>query len=158
LCLDILFHEIEAQRASHAFVNGAMIITIIVQAVIYGAVALAVSWQATLISLAAGLMIIGVSHSLVRMARKAGKKQTKLFKSLLSKVTDTLQSVKPLKAMAREHLADTVLSMKTTQLNKVLRKQIFSTALLKATQEELTVIVIAFGIFSAHRVPGKPLL
>jgi len=137
----------EAQRASHAFVNGAMVITIIVQAVIYGAVALAVSWQATLVSLAAGLVIIGASHSLVRMARKAGKKQTTLFKALLSKVTDTLQSVKPLKAMAREHLADTVLSLKTTQLNKVLRKQIFSTALLKATQEELTVIVIAFGIF-----------
>ena len=137
----------EAQRSSSAFVGGTMVITLIVQVVIYGAIALAVSWQATLVSLAAGLVIVGVSHSLVRIARNAGKKQTKLFKSLISKVIDTLQSVKPLKAMAREHLADKVLSMKTSKLNKVLRKQILSMAVLKAAQEEMTVILIAFGIF-----------
>ncbi len=137
----------EAQRSSGAFVSGTMVITLIVQVVIYGVVALAVSWQATLVSLAAGLVFVGVSHFLVRMARSAGKKQTKLIQSLVSKVIDTLQSVKPLKAMAREHLADKVLSMKTSKLNKALRKQILSTALLRAAQEEMTVIFIAIGIF-----------
>jgi ATP-binding cassette subfamily C protein len=139
----------EAQRSSESFVNGTTVITLILQAMIYGAVAVAVSWKATVVSLTAGLVIIGVSHFLVRMARRAGKKQTKLLMSLLAKVTDTLQSVKPLKAMAREHLADAVLSMKTSKLNKALRKQVFSTAVLKATQEELTTIVIALGIFVA---------
>jgi len=85
----------------------------------------------------------------VRMARKAGKKQTTLFISLLAKVTDTLQSVKPLKAMAREHLADSVLAMKTSKLNKALRKQVFSTAVLKAAQDEMFTIVIALGMFVA---------
>ena len=83
----------EAQRSSDSFVNGAVVITLVLQAIIYGAVAIAVSWQATLISLTAGILIIGVSHFLVRMARKAGKKQTNLLISLLAKVTDTLQSV-----------------------------------------------------------------
>ena len=147
----------EAQRSSGAFVSGAMVITLIVQVVIYGVVALAVSWQATLVSLAAGLVFVGVSHFLVRMARNAGKKQTKLLKSLVSKVIDTLQSVKPLKAMAREHLADKVLSMKTSKLNKVLRKQILSTALLNAAQEEMTVIFIAVGIFVTLVKFGMPL-
>ena len=91
------------------------------------------------------------------MARSAGKKQTKLLKSLISKVIDTLQSVKPLKAMAREHLADKVLSMKTSKLNKVLRKQILSTALLNAAQEEMTVIFIAVGIFVTLVKFGMPL-
>lgn len=139
----------EAQRSSDSFVNGAMVITLILQAIIYGTVAVAVSWKATLISLTAGMLIIGVSHFMVRMARKAGKKQTNLLISLLSKVTDTLQSVKPLKAMAREHLADTVLAMKTSKLNKALRKQVFSTAVLKASQEEMFTIVIALGMFVA---------
>jgi ATP-binding cassette subfamily C protein len=139
----------EAQRSSDSFVNGAMVVTLILQAIIYGAVAVAVSWKATLISLTAGMLIIGVSHFMVRMARKAGKKQTNLLISLLSKVTDTLQSVKPLKAMAREHLADTVLAMKTSKLNKALRKQVFSTAVLKASQEEMFTIVIALGMFVA---------
>ena len=139
----------EAQRSSDSFVNGATVITLILQALIYCAVALALSWKATLISLTAGMFIIGISHFLVRMARRAGKKQTNLLISLLAKVTDTLQSVKPLKAMAREHLADSVLAMKTSKLNKALRKQVFSSAVLKAAQEEMFAIVIALGMFVA---------
>lgn len=147
----------EAQRSSDSFVNGATVITLILQAIIYAAVAIALSWKATLISLTAGMLIIGISHFLVRMARKAGRKQTNLLVSLLAKVTDTLQSVKPLKAMAREHLADAVLAMKTSKLNKALRKQVFSSALLKAAQEEMFTIVIALGMFMALVKFGMPL-
>jgi len=139
----------ESQRSSDSFVNGATVITLLIQAVIYGSVAVAVSWKATLISLAAGAVIIGISHFLVRMARKAGKKQTNLLIALLTRLTDTLQSVKPLKAMAREHLADTVLALKTSKLNKALQKQVFSTALLSSAQEEMFTIVIALGMFVA---------
>ena len=41
---------------------------------------------------------------LVRMARRAGTRQTRLLKSTLGRLTDSLQAVKPLKAMARETL------------------------------------------------------
>jgi len=139
----------EAQRSSDSFVNGATVITLVIQAVIYGSVAVAVSWKATLLSLAAGAVIIGISHFLVRMARKAGKRQTSLLMALLTRLTDTLQSVKPLKAMAREHLADTVLAHKTSKLNKALRKQVFSTALLSSAQEEMFTVIIALGMFVA---------
>lgn len=139
----------EAQRSSDSFVNGATVITLLLQAVIYGSVALAVSWKATLISLSAGAVIIGISHFLVRMARRAGKRQTTLLISLLSRLTDTLQSVKPLKAMAREHLADSVLSNTTTKLNKALKKQIFSDAVLNASQEEMFALVITLGMYIA---------
>jgi ATP-binding cassette subfamily C protein len=139
----------EAQRSSDSFINGATVITLTIQAVIYGAVALAVSWKATLISIGAGALVVGISHFLVRMARKAGRRQTKLLTVLLSRLTDTLQSVKPLKAMAREHLADTVLGETTSRLNRALRKQVFSAAALNAAQEEMFAIVIATGMFVA---------
>ncbi len=139
----------ESQRSSDSFVNGATVITLLIQAVIYGSVAVAVSWKATLVSLAAGAVIIGISHFLVRMARKAGKRQTSLLIALLTRLTDTLQSVKPLKAMAREHLADTVLALKTSKLNRALQKQVFSTALLSSAQEEMFTIIIALGMYVA---------
>lgn len=139
----------EAQRSSDAFVNGATVITFLIQAMIYGAVAVAVSWKATLIGLAAGFGIIGISHFLVRMAKKAGKKQTRLTMSLLSRLTDTLLSVKPLKAMGQEHLADSVLAMETRKLNRALKSQVFSAALLNVAQEEMSTIVIALGMFVA---------
>lgn len=139
----------EAQRSSESFVNGATMITYFVQAAIYGGVAIAVSWKATLIALVVGSIIIGISHFLVRMTRRAGRKQTKLLSSLLSRLTDTLQSVKPLKAMSKEHLADKVLAMETTRLNKAFRKQVLSNAALNAAQEEMFAIVIAAGMFIA---------
>jgi len=147
----------EAQRSADSFVNGTTVLTLILQAIIYGSVALAVSWKATLVSLTAGAVIIGASHFLVHMSRRAGRRQTNLLISLLSRMTDTLQSVKPLKAMAREHLADSVLAMKTAKLNKALRKQVFSSAVLNATQEELFAIVIASGMFVALAKYQMPL-
>ncbi|MGI9284095.1 MAG: ABC transporter ATP-binding protein [Pseudomonadales bacterium] len=139
----------EAQRASDAFVNGATVITFLIQALIYGGIAFAVSWKASLVSLLAGLVVMGISHFLVRMARQAGKKQTSLLNSLMAGLTDTLQSVKPLKAMAREHLADRVLAMETSRLNRALQRQVFSSAMLNAAQEEMFAIIIAVGIFVA---------
>lgn len=139
----------EAQRSSDSFVNGATVITFLVQAFIYGGVAVAVSWKATLVTLVIGGIIIGISHFLVRMTRRAGKKQTKLLTSLLSQLTDTLQSVKPLKAMSKDHLADKVLATETSRLNKAFRKQVLSGALLQAAQEEMFTIVIAASIFIA---------
>ena len=139
----------EAHRAAAAFVNGAMVITALIQALIYGSVALAVSWKATLISLLGGVILIGISHFLVRMSRKAGKKQTQLLISLIALMTDTLQSVKPLKAMAREHSADAILSRETSRLNKALQRQVFSSAALNTAQEVMFAVLIAFGMFVA---------
>jgi len=139
----------EASRASESFVNGATALTFLAQAAVYGAVAIAVSWKATLTGIVAGSLIIGLSHSLVRITKKAGRKQTSVLLSLMATMTDTLGSVKPLKGMGREHLADAVLSMETTRLNRALERQALGSALLESTQEFLFALIIAGGIYVA---------
>ncbi len=139
----------EAQRSSASFVHGATAITYLIQAIIYGAVAFALSWQASLVAIGAGVVVIGLSHFLVRITRKAGRKQTSLLTSLMANLTDTLQSVKPLKAMAREHLADTVLAHDTSRLNKALRRQVLSGAVLDSAQELMFTLLICLGIYLA---------
>ncbi|WP_297774673.1 ABC transporter ATP-binding protein [uncultured Roseovarius sp.] len=139
----------EAQRAADAYMNGATALTFFIQALVYGTVAVLVSWQATLLSLIGGAVIIWLSHFLVRVTRKAGKKQTELMVSLMSHLTDTLQSVKPLKAMARENLADQLLHHETNRLNKALRRQVLASAGLNSGQDLMFIIVIAFGIYLA---------
>jgi ATP-binding cassette subfamily C protein len=139
----------EAQRAADAYMNGATALTFFIQALVYTSVALVISWQATLLSLIGGIVIIGLSHFLVRMTRKAGKKQTELMVSLMSHLTDTLQSVKPLKAMAREHLADELLKHETNRLNKALRRQVLASAALNSGQDLMFIMVIAFGVYLA---------
>jgi len=139
----------EAQRAADAFVNGATAITYLIQALIYGSIAFALSWKASLVGIGAGIIVIGLSHFLVRITRKAGRKQTLLMTSLMSNLTDTLQSVKPLKAMAREHLADQVLAHDTNRLNKALRRQVMSSALLNSGQELMFTGFICLGVYVA---------
>ncbi len=139
----------EAQRSSDSYVYGATAATFMINAVIYGAIAVAISWQATLLSLIAGALVIGASHFLVRTTRRAGRRQTLLLSSLMARLTDTLQSVKPLKAMAREHLADRVLAGETHRLNRALERQVFSSALLNSVQDLLFALFIALGMYIA---------
>jgi len=139
----------EANRSSDAFVDGSLMITLLIQALVYSAVAIAISWRATLAGLFTGLVIIGISHFYVRMAQKAGKRQTRLLRSLVTRLTDTLQSVKPLKAMGREHLTDDVLAMETSRLNQALKRQVFSKSVLITVQEQMLIIAIAAGMFIA---------
>jgi ATP-binding cassette subfamily C protein len=139
----------EAQRSSQAFINGSLMITFMIQTLIYSAVAVALSWKATLACLVAGLLIVVTANSLVRMSRRAGKKQTSLLTSLTARLTDTLQSVKPLKAMGRENSAHTVLAAETSKLNTTLRRQVLSTAALGAVQDVLLATAIITGMFVA---------
>jgi ATP-binding cassette subfamily C protein len=146
----------EAARAAEAFVNGATSLTFLFQAMVYAAVALAVSWQATLTGVLAGSIIIGASHSLVRMTKKAGRKQTSVMLTLMATMTDTLASVKPLKGMGREHLAGAVLSLETGRLNNALQRQALSSALLESSQEFLFALIICAGVYVALTVFGMP--
>ena len=142
----------EAQRASTSFVHGATALTYLIQATVYGGVAFALSWKASLAALAAGTVFILASHFLVRITRRAGKRQTKILGFLMADLTDTLQSVKPIKAMAREHLADHALAGNTLRLNQALRKAVLSGAVLDGAQEFLFAIFIAMGMYAALQI------
>ena len=94
----------EATRASSAYLYGANVAAILIQVLVYLCVTFLISWKATLAALITCLGLLYVLKRLVNMARRAGKRQTKLLKSLLARMSDGLQVVKPLKAMARENL------------------------------------------------------
>ncbi len=137
----------EAWRAGIAYEFGAGIIAYGIQALVYLCIALMVSWEATVAALGASLIFLWVSHFLVKMTRKAGKRQTNLLKSLLSRMTDILNSVKTLKAMGREDLSEHVLSAETGELNHALEREVFSKAALTAAQEPMFAGVAALAIF-----------
>ena len=147
----------EATRGAESYLHGASVMALVVQATVYSVVALLVSWQATLVALAAGAVCIFLLNRLVHRARRAGAKQTKLLRSLLARLGDNLQSVKPLKAMARENLANALLEGDTTRLNRALQKEIFSKEALRALQEPMLAILIAAGIYVALEQFGMSL-
>ena len=139
----------EASRASNAYLFAIRTLALLLRALVYAGVALLMAWRETLIALAAGAIILTLLRRLVTRAKRAGQHQTNLLNSLLSLLTDTLQSIKPLKAMAREDMAARVLLRETEGLNQALQKEVFSKEALKALQEPLITAFFAFGLYVA---------
>jgi ATP-binding cassette subfamily C protein len=139
----------EAQRACRAYYCGATMLVALIQAMVSIAVALLISWKATLASLTAGLILFYALKSLIKKARRAGWRQTNLLKALLSHLTDSLQSIKPLKAMGREQLAESVMVRKTNRLNRALQKQVLSKEVLRAFQEPMRTVFLLLGLYVA---------
>jgi len=147
----------EASRAASAFIEGTAAVALFIQAMVYATLAIMLSWQASLAGLGAAVLVLGISHGLVRMAHRAGQAQTRLMRSLAVRLTDTLQSVKALKAMAREQHAGMLLDADTHRLNRALQREALSGAALGAATESLSAAVIALGMYLALSRFGMPL-
>jgi ATP-binding cassette subfamily C protein len=148
---------VEAQAAAEAYLRATMICAVFVQAAVYATVACLVSWQAAAVTLAAGTVIVLALNGLIRMARRAGARQIKLTRRLLARFTDTLQVVKPLKAMAREPLIAPVLESEARKLNRALQREVVSTAAMDSLQEPLIFLFLALALYGAFRLMAMPL-
>ncbi len=147
----------EANQAANAYFCAAQMMAVLVQALIYSALAMMVSWQATLAALLLGGLLMGAMGGLVRRARRASRRQHKLTAQLVIYLTDVLQSVKPLKAMGREDLADGILAAQTRQIDKALRRQVIAKEALPAVQDPLFASLTAGGLYLAIQHLGLSL-
>lgn len=147
----------EVTKASKAYLSAITMLAAILQAMVYGMIVLLVSWEATVVAFVAGIVILFMVRRFIRKSKRAGKRQTQILQSLIAYMTDCLIMIKPLKTMAREHLADAVLRKKTENLKKAIKKQVFSKHALSASQEPLTVGFTALGLYGVLVVWKMPL-
>ncbi len=148
----------EAGRAALAYMNGGTVVSLSIQACLYLAIAFAVSWEFMLAALVAAGIVTSAMRYFVRLTRRAGQKQTLLMHSLLRRLADSLQAVKPLKAMSRESLLGSLLEKDTRSLDRALRKQVLSIEARKAVQMPLNAIFAAAGIYAAATYWKIPLV
>ncbi len=147
----------EASRAAIGFSHAAAVLSLSIQVFVYILIALLVSWQAALTSLIIGAIFLLSMSRLVRVARKAGTKQTLLYRELLTYLADVLGSAKPLKAMAREKVSDSILRSQTTQLEKATRREVISREGLKAIQEPILAAFTTGGLYAVLVIWELPL-
>jgi ATP-binding cassette subfamily C protein len=139
----------EAYRAANGFEHSANVLALSMQVLVYTIVALFISWQATLTSLLIGMILLLVLSRLVHATRRAGSKQTHLLRHLLTYLSDILGSVKSLKAMGRDNVADAILHEHTQQLEKATRREVMSREALMALQEPILAALTASGLYLA---------
>ena len=146
----------EAHRASGAFASGCRMIAAGAEAFIYLLLALLVSWQVTLAGAVAGGIIILTLGSLVGSMRDAGKRQAASFNALVGRLTDGLQGIKALKAMAREDALGPLLEAEANVLNQTMRQQAQSAEAMRTMQEPMLAVFLAGGLFVALSVWKLP--
>src|SRR5262245_39664497 len=139
----------EAIRASQAYVQGARTLVALVETIVFAGVAFFITWQGALLSLAGGGMVFYGLRWLVRSAPHACTRQTQLLKSLLTRLADSLQSVKPLKAMAGEELVGSLLGSENRRLNRALRRNVISAEVLGSAQDLMVGLIIVSGLYVA---------
>ncbi|MBS0483879.1 MAG: ABC transporter ATP-binding protein [Proteobacteria bacterium] len=139
----------EAYRAANGFEHSVNVLSLMVQVLVYAIVALFISWEATLASLIIGSFLLFVLNSLVSATRRAGTKQTHLLRDLLAYLSDVLSSVKSLKAMARDNVADAILREQTQQLEKATRREVMNREALNSLQEPILAALTASGLYLA---------
>ncbi len=147
----------EASRAAESYLRATMLLSLAVQSLVYFAVALMVSWRAALLAVGAGLAMAVLLHQLVTISKRAGRKQTSLMKDVVARLTDALQSIKPLKAMGREKLVGPLLGHDIERLNQALRKQVISRAAFRSLQDPMILIFLSGGVYAAVNFADIPL-
>lgn len=146
----------EATRAGAAYLAAAHLLVYAIQVVVYTGVAFFISWEAALIALFVGATVALSLGFLIRSARSAGMKQTKYARNFISYLSDTLNNIKPLKAMARQADFARLMSKNIAKLRGALRKQVIAKEALKASNETLAAIVLGIGITLAIVYWGFP--
>jgi ATP-binding cassette, subfamily C, bacterial len=137
----------EASWAANAYRAAMSMMAVGVQTVTYTCVAVLVSWEIALAAMVGGTTVVLVLGRLVEVARSAGGSQNELMKALLSRLSDALQGIKPLKAMAREAHVRPLLEAETRGINRAQSRMVLANEGLRAAQEPIMVILLAIALF-----------
>lgn len=147
----------EAQRAANSYQNLCRAMADFMQVAVYVVLALFISWKITAGAVAAGLVIVYALKKLIVVARRAGQEQTRLFSSILARVTDTMSGVKALKAMGRESFFEKILVSEVSELADAQKREHLATQTLLISREPAVALILAAGLYVAVTFMGAPL-
>ena len=146
----------EAAISGHLFGNLARLVAQTVQAIVYVAIAFAVSWKLAVAGSLIGAVILISLQVFVRISRRAGRKGIMRTRELVTELSDAVTGVKPLKAMNRQERFQTLFEKKIYQIRKAARREAASRQLLKQLQEPILVIFLLTGFYLLSQVLGMP--
>jgi ATP-binding cassette subfamily C protein len=147
----------EAERSGRAFEALCQMIALVAQSLVYVLLAVLVSWQVTVLGIAAGALILFGLGAMVRRARQYGRAQTLSMEAMMARIADGLRGMKPLKAMGAESELRKFLLSIVDSLRQAARGAVFYRQALAAMQEPIIVVFVAGGIFFAYTYLDVPL-
>lgn len=150
--------SVDATRSGQAYLAVANFTTLSIQSMVYTVVALMVSWKLAMAALVVGAAIAAALHALVRISKKAGRRQTEKTSELVTYLSDAMSNIKPLKAMAAQRNFARLFDKKVQQLNRALRRQVVSQYALKNLEEILVAVCLGCGFYATTIFMDVPVL
>lgn len=136
----------ETVRSAMAYREACAILSGVFQMMAYVIVSALLSWQVTAAALVTGAFLLRVLRRYVEMGRSAGEEELQLTRSLVSRLVDALQGIKPMKAMAREDLFWPLLEGEVEGLNRAQRKNVVAGESLRAFQEPIVTLMLGLSL------------
>jgi len=147
----------EANRAANAYRDACMMFASVVQVMVYLGVAVIISWRASIIALALGVLLAYGLNRFVRMNRAAGADMTRLTKEISGRLIDVLKGIKPVKAMAEEDLLLPLFRRDLDSLLDAQRRQVIATETFLMLFEPVVTVILATGLYAAITFTPLPL-
>jgi ATP-binding cassette, subfamily C, bacterial len=142
----------EVGRSQQAYQLAAQFVAEGIQTLVMLLLGLLVSWKLALASIAIGAVTGAAVHFLVGRAKKAGRAQTQLTKELVSLLTDTLDNLKPLKAMGAQQEFVEFFDRRLHRLRRALRRQVINREALRNGQDALLALCMGVAAYVAIAV------
>jgi len=139
--------SLDSTRSGRAYLLAAEFISMAMRTCVYLVLAILVSWKLAVAGLVLGLSVALALGTFVRRAKRAGRRQRQRTEELVTLLSDTLHSIKPLKAMSRQEYFASFLRKKIGSLRKALRRQALNKYMLKNLQEPLFVLILAIAFY-----------
>jgi len=146
----------ETARGASVYRSACSMAAAVIQTLIIIGLAAAVAWQATVIAVFAGLLILRILRFLVERTREAGRRQTRLLDAMSVRVVDSINSFKALKAMGLLDLVMPLLEKQSYDLEDSQRRLAVHAAALKAYYEPLVAVLLGFGIYGMVTLFAMP--
>lgn len=147
----------EVGRSQQAYQLSAQFVAESAQTAVMLALSFFVSWKLALAALAIGLATGAAVHFLVARAKRAGKAQTQLSRELMSLLTDTIDNLKPLKAMGAQQDFVGFFERRLRRLRKALRRQVVNREALRNGQDALLAVCLGGAAYVAIEGFAVPL-
>ena len=146
----------EPMRAALAYVSACRVMAGGLLVLIYAVLSVAISWEVSIAALVVGACGAVALNWLVAVSRRAGRDQTKLQKSFMTRLLQGLDGMKPLKAMAREGSLTPLIEADTHGLNRVQRTIVVSHEAMREAHEMIRVVAVAGGLYLFLTIWSQP--
>ncbi len=146
----------ETYRASLAFISLASFISSFIQFLVYLIAALIISWKVAVFGALVGFFIGASLWLLIKMARRAGQETTDVTQELLTRISDVIQGIKPMRAMALEKEFDHLLDAYSQDLKRSQQSKLRAVYGMQILHEPLMVIAAITGLFAIITVADLP--